>query len=159
MAAKPQFLAVDHVSRTVPDLEAAIRFYCQAFGAEVRYRMGPLDSDDIPRDAQGRDWTATHVNVAGARLTLAMLKLAPNLDLQLVQYDKPTDRLTKPPRNCDSGGHHIAFKVKDVDAAAAYLASLGCRLMQTIDITEGPLAGKKNLYVLDPWGLQLELVD
>jgi glyoxylase I family protein len=30
----------------------------------------------------------THVDVAGARLSLAMLRLAPNLNLQLVQYEK-----------------------------------------------------------------------
>jgi glyoxylase I family protein len=31
--------------------------------------------------------------------------------------------------------------------------------MEVIDITEGPLAGTKNLYIQDPWGHQLELVD
>jgi glyoxylase I family protein len=31
--------------------------------------------------------------------------------------------------------------------------------MQMIEIQDGPLAGKTNVYVLDPWGHQLELVD
>jgi catechol 2,3-dioxygenase-like lactoylglutathione lyase family enzyme len=156
---RPEFLAVDHVSWTVPDLDAAVRFFCTVFGARERYRLGPLDAADMPLDERGRDWTDTHVNVPGARLRLAMLSLLQNLDLQLVQYDKPLDRRTSPPRNCDAGGHHIGIKVNDVAAAASYLAAHGCKVMQMIEIQDGPLAGKTNVYVLDPWGHQLELVD
>jgi hypothetical protein len=88
-----------------------------------------------------------------------MLQLAPNLKFQLVQYDKPSDRRQDVPRNCDRGGHHIAMLVQDVDAAAAWLAQRGCKVLETIAMDSGPLAGKKNIYVQDPWGHQLELVD
>ena len=71
--ARPAFLAVDHISRTVPDLDAAIAFYTETFGATLMYRIGPIDSADIPKDDQGRDWMETHVGVQGAKLTLAML--------------------------------------------------------------------------------------
>ena len=152
-------MAVDHVSWTVPDLDAAISFYTEAFGASVLYRIGPIDAADIPQDAQGRDWMETHIGVKGARLTLAMLQLAPNLKFQLVQYDKPADRRQTLPRNCDRGGHHVAMLVEDVDAAAAWLAQRGCEVLETIAMDAGPLAGKKNVYVRDPWGHQLELVD
>jgi len=155
---RPQFIAVDHVSRTVPDLEAAVRFYVDTFGATELFKMGPIDAADLPCDAQGRDWMETHVGVKGARLTLSMLQLAPNLKLQMIQYDKPSDRHQKPPRNCDLGGHHIAFQVADTDAAAAYLKSRGCTLLDSIAMDEGPLAGTKSVYVRDPWGFQLELV-
>jgi len=156
---KPQFIAVDHVSRTVPDLDGAVRFYVDVFGATELFRIGPIDAADLPHDAQGRDWMQTHVGVKGARLTLAMLQLAPNLKLQMIQYDKPADRQQKPPRNCDLGGHHIAFQVVDTDAAAAYLKSKGCTVLDVIAMDEGPLAGTKNVYVQDPWGFQLELVN
>ena len=73
---KPHFISVDHISWTVPDLEAALAFYRDVIGAEELYRMGPLDAADMPVDAQGRDWMATHVNVPGAKLTLVMMKLA-----------------------------------------------------------------------------------
>lgn len=159
VAARPRFLAVDHVSWTVPDLDAAIAFYTEAFGATVLYRIGPIDAADLPRDANGRDWMETHVGVRGARLTLAMLQLAPNLKFQMVQYDKPDDRRQDVPRNCDRGGHHIAMLVEDVEAAAAWLAQRGCKVLEIIAMDSGPLAGKKNVYVQDPWGHQLELVD
>lgn len=159
MATRPRFLAVDHVSRTVPDIKAAVEFYTEAFGASVLFQVGPIDAADIPPGADGRDWMETHVGVKGAKLTLAMLQLAPNLKVQLVQYDKPSDRVTSMPRNCDLGGHHVALLVEDVDAAAAWLASRGCNVLETIAMDAGPLAGKKNVYVSDPWGHQFELVD
>lgn len=158
-AAPPRFLAVDHVSWTVPDLDAAIAFYTEAFGATVLYRIGPIDAADLPKDANGRDWMETHVGVRGARLTLAMLQLAPNLKFQMVQYDKPDGRRQDVPRNCDRGGHHIAMLVEDVEAAAKWLAQRGCKVLEIIAMDSGPLAGKKNVYVQDPWGHQLELVD
>lgn len=78
---------------------------------------------------------------------------------QRIQYDKPADRRQQLPRNCDRGGHHLGILVDDVDVAAAYLRSKGCTVLETIAMSEGPLAGKRNMYVQDPWGHQLELVD
>jgi glyoxylase I family protein len=156
---KPRFLSVDHVSWTVPDLDAALAFYVDVIGATELFRMGPMDAAEMPRDAAGRDWMETHVGVPGARLTLVMLKLTDNMNFQLACYDKPDDRRQTLPRNCDRGGHHLALKVDDVDKAVAYLAAHGCTVLDTIDITAGPLAGKKNVYVLDPFGHQLEIVD
>ncbi|WP_292226729.1 VOC family protein [Brevundimonas sp.] len=156
---RPTFNVVDHVSWTVPDLDAALAFYRDVLGATELYRMGPLDAADLPVGDDGRDWMASHVGVSGARLTLVMLKLSDNLNFQLVQYDKPSDRRQDVPRNCDRGGHHLAFKVDDVEAAAAWLAQHGCTPLEVIEIAEGPLAGKKNLYIQDPFGHQLELVD
>jgi glyoxylase I family protein len=157
--ARPKLLAADHVSFTVPDLGSAIAFYTDAFGAEELFRMGPLDAAHIPKDDAGRDWMDTHIGVPGACLTLAMLKLTNNLNLQLVQYDKPCDRGTERPRHCDLGGHHLALRVDDVEKAAHYLAAKGCKVQQIIAIDQGPLAGKKNLYVRDPFGNPLEIVD
>ncbi|WP_137679854.1 VOC family protein [Aurantiacibacter suaedae] len=158
-ADKPAFLAADHVSWTVADAEAVATFYKDIFGAEEMFRMGPLDAAELPVGKDGRDWMESHVNVAGAKLMLIMLKIADNLNFQLVQYDKPEGRGTTPPRNCDVGGHHLGLRVDDVEKTSRYLAANGCTPMEVIDITEGPLAGKKNLYVLDPWGHQLEIVD
>jgi glyoxylase I family protein len=159
LPSKPKFLSVDHISWTVRDLEKAVAFYCEVIGAQELFRLGPLDAADIPKDEQGRDWMETHVNVPNAKLTLVMLKLTDNMKFQLVQYDKPDDRRTDLPRNCDLGGHHLGLKVDDVDRAVAYLTANGCIAMETIFIEDGPLAGKKNVYMTDPFGHSLEIVD
>lgn len=158
-AEKPRFLSVDHISWTVADLEAAVAFYVDVIGATELYRLGPMDAADMPRDGHGRDWMETHVGVPGARLTLVMLQLTDSMKFQLVSYDKPDDRREMPPRNCDRGGHHLGLKVDDVDKAIVYLEAHGCTALDVIHITDGPLAGAKNVYVLDPFGNQLEIVD
>lgn len=156
----PGLSHVDHIGLTVPDLEAAIGFYAEVLGGHELYRIGPFDAAEMPRMDDGRDWTEAHVNVADARLTIAMLQIGPNLMLELFQYERPADQRRTPPRNCDWGGHHIAFKVADLDAAAAYLAARGCKVMAgPIVLDQGPCATTRVNYVLDPWGNQLELVE
>lgn len=156
----PGLQHVDHVGLTVPDLDAGVKFYTEVIGGTELYRIGPFDSAEIPPMEDGRDWTEAHVNVTGARLTIAMLSVGPNLMLELFQYDKPDDASRTPPRNCDYGGHHIAFKVDDLEAAKAHLAANGCRVMAgPIVLDEGPAAGVQVNYVLDPWGNQLEFVE
>lgn len=155
----PGLQHVDHVALTVPELNSAVKFYVDVIGGTELYRIGPFDAAELPRVADGRDWTEAHINVAGARLTIAMLQLGPNIMLELFQYDRPTERSKTPPRNCDYGGHHIALKVADLTAAKDYLVKKGCRVMAgPIELNEGPCAGLRVNYFLDPWGNQLELV-
>jgi catechol 2,3-dioxygenase-like lactoylglutathione lyase family enzyme len=143
----------------VPSLDAAVSLYCDVMGGYELYRLGPFDAEEMPRVADGRDWTTAHVNVADARLSIAMISIGPNLMLELFQYDRPSDRNQRPPRNCDIGGHHIAFKVDDLEVAKAYLAHHGCRVMDgPIVLDQGPCATTRVNYVLDPFGNQLELV-
>jgi len=156
----PGLSHVDHVALTVPDLDAAVRFYCEVIGGHQLYRLGPFDAAEMPRMDDGRDWSDAHINVAGARLTIAMLSIGPNIMLELFQYDQPAERSTRPPRNSDFGGHHVAFKVTDLDAAKRHLAEHGCTVMAgPIVLDQGPCATTRVNYFLDPWGNQLELVE
>lgn len=155
----PGLLHVDHVALTVPDLDAAASFYTEVLGGVELYRLGPFDAQEMPRMPDGKDWCEAHVNVADARLTIAMLQIGPTIMLELFQYDRPTTRNTTPPRNCDLGGHHIAFKVSNMAAAVEHLTKHEVRIMSgPIEMNEGPCAGLQVRYFLDPWGNQLELV-
>lgn len=156
----PGLSHVDHVGLTVPDLESAVRFYCDVIGGHELYRIGPFDAAQMPRMPDGRDWTEAHINVAGARLLIAMLQLGSNLMLELFQYELPANPNKTPPRNCDWGGHHIAFKVSNLELAKQHLASHGCRVMDgPIVLDQGPCATTRVNYALDPWGNQIELVE
>lgn len=157
----PGFLNVDHVGITVPDLESAVSFYRNVFGAVELYRLGPFDAAQLPSMPDGRDWSAAHVNVAGAKFHFAMLQMGPGLMLELFQYDRPLDRTLHPPRNCDLGGHHLALKVKDLEKAIDFLKQQREVVVMAgpIEVSEGPCAGLRVIYFLDPWGNQLELVE
>ena len=159
MTGLPGLEGLDHVGLTVPDLDEAVAFYCNLLEATEIFRLGPFDAREIPGDGV-QDWSLAHVNVADARFTLAMLQLASGGKVELFQYDRPDDRRLEPPRNCDLGGHHIAFKVTNLDDAITRGTELGLRFMAgPISIEEGPAAGQRIIYVLDPWGNQLELVE
>jgi glyoxylase I family protein len=151
-------LRADHVALTVPDLDAAVAFYAGAFEARELFRMGPFDAKDMPRSSDGRDWTDTHVDVPDARLQFAVLELAPGLRLELFAYERPTDVRASAPRNCDVGGHHVGLVVDDLEAARSELRDRGVTVLEPIVIDEGPMAGTRSAYVVDPWGNHLELV-
>lgn len=155
----PGLEGLDHVGLTVPNLDDAVAYYSTLLGATEIFRLGPFDSREMP-EQDGRDWSSAFVNVADARFTLAMLELPDGSRVELFQYDRPSDRRTTPPRNCDRGGHHIAFKVTDLDAVLARGSSVGLRFMAgPIVIDQGPAAGQRVIYALDPWDNQLELVE
>jgi catechol 2,3-dioxygenase-like lactoylglutathione lyase family enzyme len=155
----PGLVRADHVGLTVPDLEDAVRFYTDVIGGVELYRLGPFDAAELPAMADGRDWTEAHVNVAGARLQFAVIRLGDDFMLELFEYEKPKDAARTPPRNSDVGGHHLALKVADVEAASAFLRERGVQLMERIEIEEGPAAGRRGNYFLDPFGNHLELVE
>ena len=156
----PGFRHVDHIGLTVPDLNAAIAFYEKILGCRLAYRIGPFDAKELPLCADGRDWTEAHVDVAGAKLEIAVLTLGPTLMLELFEYSAPDDRRKEPPRNCDAGGHHLAFRVDELEPALAFLVENGCRKLDgPIAFDEGPTAGCRCQYVADPWGNYIELME
>ena len=156
--ALPGLVRADHVGITVPDLDEAVAFYTDVIGGVELYRQGPFDAAEIPQTRDGRDWTDAHVNVPGARLRFAAVRLAEDFMLELFEYEKPDDAARTPPRNCDVGGHHLALRVEDIDAACTFLSERGVRLLERIEIDEGPTAGLRANYFLDPWGNHIELV-
>ena len=155
----PGLVRPDHVGLTVPDLEEAVRFYTDVIGGVELYRLGPFDAAEIPPSDDGRDWTDAHLDVPGARLQFAVLRLGEDFMLELFEYARPDDASRTPPRNCDVGGHHLALKVADIDAASAFLRERGVRLLERIEVEEGPTAGQRANYFLDPFGNYLELIE
>ena len=154
-----RFRGLDHVGMTVPNVEEAVKFYTDVFGGRVLYRMGPLDSRDMPPTPAG-DWTASFIDVPDAKVKFVGVQVADTLVLEIYEYERPRNAGGPAPRNCDLGGHHLALRVDDVDAAARYLESRGCRMMQgPIVPPGGPLAGSRSWYFADPWGNYFELME
>ncbi|WP_098956227.1 VOC family protein [Pseudonocardia sp. N23] len=142
----------DHIGITVPDLEAATRFFVDVLGAEQFYDLGPIESEG--------DWMRTHLGVArDARVDrLRFLRLGFGLNIELFEYTA-ADQVRTQPRNSDVGGFHLALYVDDFDAALAHLRARRVQVMGEPTVrTSGPSAGQSWVYFLAPWGLQLELV-
>lgn len=113
----PSLRAVDHVAYTVPDLDEAVRFFVDHFGAELIFFDGPF------ADAES-DGMRRRLNVdPSAKCTIAMLRIGKHHNVELFEYQAP-DQRTALPRNSDVGGHHLAFYVDDIAAAYEYVRAI-----------------------------------
>lgn len=149
----PGLRGVEHIGFTVPDLEEATRFFVDVIGCTQVYSLGPLE------DPEG-DWMTRHLNVPAKAVVreLRFFRCGHGPNFEIFEYAVEGQAM-QPPRNCDVGGHHLAFYVDDIDAAIAYLRGHGVRILGEPTVrTTGPSAGQTWVYVLTPWGMQLELV-
>ena len=148
----PGLAGGDHIGLTVPDIEAATRFFVDVIGCELVFEIGPFVADD--------DWMNIQLGVHPRAVvkSLRMLRCRNGPSIELFEYDLEGAG-TRPPANSDVGGHHIGFYVDDIDAAVAYLKDKGVTVQgEPVTMEQGPSQGLRWVYFLAPWGMQLELV-
>lgn len=150
----PGIQYVDHAAFTVPNLNDAVRFFVDVLGAEELYRStrGP-DETFMPENFEVP---------ADAVLELSMLRMPPNLNIELFEW-QTEDRREEHPRHSDRGGHHLCFVVDDVDEAIAHLRTIpGVRVLgerKEVGPDSPLVGGNRWTYFVTPWGLLVELVD
>ena len=148
----PGLAGADHVGFTVPDLEAATRFFVDVIGCSLVYEIGPFQSDD--------DWMQVHLGVDPRAVIrkLRMFRCATGASFEIFEYEAEGASKT-PPRNSDVGGHHLAFYVEDIGAAVEHLKAHRVTIQgEPTTMESGPSKGLTWVYFLSPWGMQLELV-
>jgi catechol 2,3-dioxygenase-like lactoylglutathione lyase family enzyme len=149
----PTLRAVDHSAYTVPNLDQAVAFFVDHFGAELVFRDGPF-ADDVS------DGMRRRLNVDPRAVSkIAMIRIGKHHNVELFEYTTPVQQ-TVLPRNSDIGGHHMGFYVDDIDAAYGYVRSIPGVVVQEgpngVD-PAAPVAGQRWFYFVSPWGMQLEL--
>lgn len=151
-AGLPGLAGTDHVGFTVPDIEAATRFFVDVIGCSLVFEIGPFQSDD--------DWMQRQLGVDPRAVIrkLRMFRCKTGASFEVFEYALAGAN-PAPPRNSDVGGHHIAFYVDDLNAAVAYLKSNGITVQgDPVTMESEPSKGLRWVYFLSPWGMQLELV-
>ncbi len=148
----PGLRGIEHIGITVPDAEAATRFFVDVLGCEECFVVGPFAAAD--------DWMTRQLGVdPRARIPqVRMIRCHTGANLEIFEYEVEAQGKVMP-RNSDLGGHHIAFYVDEMAPAIEYLRDQGITVLgEPVAMTEGPSAGQMWCYFLAPWGLQLELV-
>jgi catechol 2,3-dioxygenase-like lactoylglutathione lyase family enzyme len=142
-----------HVGMVVSDIESAIVFYTEGLGLRVRHRQ-----------TQENPYTSGLVGYDDARLHVAQLSLPGGQTtrsghlVELVQYERPPG-LPGEPENRRLGTCHVAFQVDDIVATRARLEARGATFHgPTQDITAGINRGGRAVYLRDPDGNNLELL-
>ncbi|CAN5606411.1 VOC family protein [soil metagenome] len=139
--------AVDHTGFTVADIDRSLAFWQDVLGFELSHRAhhtGALASEVT--------------GVPGAEISIAVLK-APGHHIELLEYHAPADRVRVTPRPCDVGSVHVALTVDHLDAFLEAISASGWKAAGKPQIlTTGPNAGKRVVYVRDPDGTTIELM-
>jgi len=149
----PGMTGMDHVGITVPDIEQAERFFVDIVGCQKAMSFGPF-RDDTGTFMQD----LLNVDPRAVIQQITQVRCGHGSNIELFQYTAP-DQKTEMPKNSDYAGHHLAFYVEDINAAAAYFKENGIRtLMGPFPVNDGPAAGQTILYFFAPWGLQLEAI-
>ena len=148
-------MQIDHVNLVVSDLEGMTRFYSETLGLKVTKRATITG-----------EWISKVVGLHDAHGDVVYLDFPSGPRIELIRYNRPA--LHRPP-NVDlpnaPGIRHLAFKVDDIDAAAARLHLAGVKLfsdVQTVPDTQVTYAGgikKRLVYFQDPEGNLLELCE
>lgn len=118
-------LAVDHVGIAVPDLDSAIEFHCSTFGLQVTHRevneeQGVAEAMLSPVAAAGN---------SGAGGSFAAESAAGGAVIQLLAPLTPESTIAAFIGRSGPGLQQLAYRVGDVEAAAAALRSKGVRVL------------------------------
>jgi lactoylglutathione lyase len=139
-----------HGGITVKNLEESIKFYRDVLGLELIKREPPRTS------------RAEQLGVPGAVLQIAVFAV-PNTTqtLELLEYLRP-ERPNEYGHPVNSVGQvHIAFQVDDIEKTIENYKKYNVNLASTKyeTIKEGPIAGWKWVYLKDPDGTNLEIIE
>jgi glyoxylase I family protein len=145
-----RILTADHTGITVSNLERSLAFWRDLLGFEFSHRAH-----------QKGEMAEQITGVAGAELTLAVVKAPGGHKIELLEYLSPADRKKNSGmRPCDVGHVHVAFTVENLDPILQKIAQSGWQAAgKPQTLASGPNAGKRVIYVRDPDGTTIELME
>ena len=142
-----RIIAADHTGFTVSDLERSLVFWQDVLGFELSHRAH--HTGQLASEVTG---------VPGAEISIAVLK-APGQRIELLEYHAPSDRKRAALRPCDVGSVHVALTVDNLDAVLNKISAYGWNPAgRPQTLTSGPNAGRRIVYVRDPDGTTIELM-
>jgi glyoxylase I family protein len=143
-----RILAADHTGITVSNLERSLEFWRDVLGFEFSHRAHQVGQ--MAEEITG---------VKGAELKLAVVKAPGGHKIELLEYLAPRDRNHVDRKPCDVGHVHVALVINDLEAVLERIAASGWKAAgEPQTLKSGPNAGKRVVYVRDPDGTTIELM-
>lgn len=145
----PSITKAHHMGLQVADLDRSVAFYHDTLGFEIMFSWNPQ-----------ADYIRELVGYPDADIHAAILRLpGTEVVLELLEY-RNVERTPVDTRTANPGTAHIAFFVDDLDALYADLAARGVRSVSApVTPTIGPNEGGRAVYLIDPDGIRVELIE
>jgi catechol 2,3-dioxygenase-like lactoylglutathione lyase family enzyme len=144
----PGLLGIDHVGITVPNVADAVAWFEDVLGCSSPLAFGPF----------GGVGAVVDVDPAAVIEHIQHVRCGNGPSVELFQYAAPGQDTTFR-RNSDVGGKHLAFYVRHIDKAVAYMQAKGVqKLAGPLPVTAGPAAGQTINYFRAPFGTYVELI-
>lgn len=144
-----RILAADHTGITVSNLERSVAFWRDVIGFELSHTAH-----------QTGEMAEQITGIAGAEIRLAVLKTPSGHKIELLEYLAPPERRDRSVlQPCDVGFVHLALVVDDLENILNAIHRSGWKAAgkpQTLRL--GPNAGRRVVYVRDPDGTTIELM-
>lgn len=138
---------LSHIGVCVSDWKRSLRFYCEALG--FRY-VNELELEGEP--------SRTLLQLDGVRFRAVYLE-RDGVVIELLAYEAPETLGDAEPRPMNRLGiTHFSLRVADLDACVRELAAAGAHVLEETRI-EVPQAGTRAIFVTDPDGTRIELVE
>jgi len=137
-----------HMGLQVADLQRSLAFYRDILGFEVMFAWNPQAA-----------YIRELVGYPRADIHAAILRLpGTEVVLELLDY-RNVERAAVDTRTANPGTGHIAFFVDDLDTLYAELLARGVTSVSPpVTPTIGPNEGGRAVYLIDPDGIRVELI-
>jgi lactoylglutathione lyase len=140
---------VSHFGIQVADLERSVAFYRDLLGLEL-----------VARWVRDEPYIQELVGYPGVELNVAVFRLPASASfLEILEY-RNVERRAVDPGTANPGTAHLCVYVDDLEAMYEHLVAGGARFVSAIKSpTAGPNTGGKVIYMLDPDGIRVELLE
>lgn len=136
----------DHTGFITHDLESTLAFWTGTMGFEA-----------VPVVERSEPWVEAFTGIPGASLRIAHL-FGFGAHLEFIEFARAGAAATPLAVNLPATGH-VCFKVPDLQKVHdAIIAAGGSGAGRITTITEGKIAGSRGLYMRDPNGVLIEIL-
>ncbi|UXT61185.1 hypothetical protein FY134_26160 (plasmid) [Agrobacterium fabrum] len=138
--------SLDHTGWITPDIERSVAFWTNVMGFEAK-----------PIGERRQPWISRFMGVQNAQVKLVHL-YGHGGHIEFIQFEEQDTPAV--PRGSQPGAAHVCLRIKNVEALRDdILRNGGSEQGQLTEITEGIAAGLRGLYMRDPHGVLIELVE
>jgi catechol 2,3-dioxygenase-like lactoylglutathione lyase family enzyme len=143
----PRSISFGHTGFITPDIECSVAFWTKVLG----FRADPIGERSAP-------WLESFIGVPGAHMRLVHL-FGHGAHIEFIEFVSPQGEAIRPAAN-QPGTAHICLRVTRLVELRQEILDAGGALQGEISqITEGIAKGLRGLFMRDPHGILIELVE